>query len=233
MKATTNSIVEGVKKEYQDKEKSLVVMIKKAEEVTKQADTIKKNLEINATKKACELIRDKEQELEKKYQALGMKFYGYLLLMTSYGVLVTVLTGARNKVIVNDFKSFFGAIWSFLCMSFQSVFNVAKWSSKLGDMIPQEVIAFIVHWLLYLLVIVISFGSVGLGIYFLIKKFIPWFKEELADLTTLTVVLVTFALVVFFGVWLKGIIPIKINLLLLTVLAIASYSFLRVYTKPK
>ena len=233
MKATTNSIVEGVKKEYQDKEKSLVVMIKKAEEVTKQADTIKKNIEIDATKKACELIRDKEQELEKEYQTLGMKFYGYLLLMTSYGVLVTVLTGARNKVIVNDFKSFFGAIWSFLCMSFQSVFKVAKWSAKLGDMIPQEVIAFIVHWLLFLLVIVISFGSVGIGIYLFIKKFIPWFKEELADLLTLTVVLVTFALVVFFGVWLKGIIPIKINLLLLTVLAIASYSFLRVYTKPK
>lgn len=220
--------VETVKEQYASKQAELERKIASAEYRERQASTLEANLSHQADTRAQKLAENKlkalqgeyeakKRSLDSEYKTLTVGYEGFLLGCLLYGVLVTLFTAVRSEAFISDFKTFFITIWHFIVWLVESLVSLGEWASQLGDMIPQPIVAFIVHWLLWIL------ACIGLGIVIVILvltgffKWLEWFKENQADLVALSVFLVSLALIIFFAEVFKAFLPVNLLLLLLLV----------------
>ena len=220
--------VSAVKEQYSNKQAELERKIASAEYRERQASTLEANLSHQADTRAQKLAENKlkalqgeyeakKRSLDSEYKTLTVGYEGYLLGCLLYGVLVTLFTAVRSEAFISDFKTFFITIWHFIVWLVESLVSLGEWASQLGDMIPQPIVAFIVHWLLWIL------ACIGLGIAIVILvltgffKWLEWFKENQADLVALSVFLVSLALIIFFAEVFKAFLPVNLLLLLLLV----------------
>lgn len=221
--------VSSVKREYARKEQLLADERAEAQRRTQEAENQKQSLKADTEKRAKELVKAKVKSLEATYQAKTSSHYAYVTGVSMYAVLVTVLTAIRSETFVSDFKTFFEVIWGFLLTCFGWLENGANFVAQIGDKIPQEIVATIVHWLLWFIVL---FG-VGIGAVVLlligIAKLVSWYAEDYADNTSLGFALVSLALSIFFAEEIRAFLPI--NLLLLLIITHVLYVGVRWYVK--
>lgn len=220
--------VSAVKEQYANKQAELERKIASAEYRERQASTLEANLSHQADIRAQKLAENKlkalqgeyeakKRSLDSEYKTLTVGYEGFLLGCLLYGVLVTLFTAVRSEAFISDFKTFFITIWHFIVWLVESLVSLGEWASQLGDMIPQPIVAFIVHWFLWIL------ACIGLGIVIVILvltgffKWLEWFKENQADLVALSVFLVSLALIIFFAEVFKAFLPVNLLLLLLLV----------------
>lgn len=225
--------IEGVKREYAEKEKELAHTQYEAEGARSEAEALRKRQNELIKTKAKEMYRNTEKSLKTAYKAKETALEGAFFGSLAYGVLVTVLTAIRSKAFVSDFKGFFMAIWKFVQVFSDFALKTANWASQLGDMIPQEIVAVVVHWLLLILVLVLLCGGLGVLIIICIAKLFTGYTEKLdfADDWSLLVFLVSLAFSIFFADELRAFLPI--NLLLLNILVHAVYVLVRWYVKGR
>jgi len=223
--------VTSVKREYAEKERELAHTQYEAEASRSEAEALKKRQNELIKAKAKEMYQSKEKSLKMAYKSKETALEGVLFGSLAYGVLVTVLTAIGSKAFVSDFKSFFIAIWEFIQWFADFALNGANWASQLGDMIPQPIVATIVHWLILILVLVLLCGGLGALVIFCGVKLFTGYTEKLefADNYSLLVFLVSLALSIFFADELRAVLPI--NLLLLNILVHAVFVFIRWYVK--
>lgn len=220
--------VSAVKEQYASKQAELERKIASAEYRERQASTLEANLSHQADTRAQKLAENKlkalqgeyeakKRSLDSEYKTLTVGYEGFLLGCLLYGVLVTLFTAVRSEAFISDFKTFFITIWQFIVWLVESLVSLGEWASQLGDMIPQPIVAFIVHWLLWILACI----GLGIGIVILLLtgffKWLEWFKENQADLVALSVFLVSLALIIFFAEVFKAFLPVNLLLLLLLV----------------
>lgn len=220
--------VSDVKEQYASKQAELERKIASAEYRERQASTLEANLSHQADTRAQKLAENKlkalqgeyeakKRSLDSEYKTLTVGYEGFLLGCLLYGVLVTLFTAVRSEAFISDFKTFFITIWHFIVWLVESLVSLGEWASQLGDMIPQPIVAFIVHWLLWILACI----GLGIGIVILLLtgffKWLEWFKENQADLVALSVFLVSLALIIFFAEVFKAFLPVNLLLLLLLV----------------
>lgn len=220
--------VSAVKEQYASKQAELEKKIASAEYRERQASTLEANLSHQADTRAQKLAENKlkalqgeyeakKRSLDSEYKTLTVGYEGFLLGCLLYGVLVTLFTAVRSEAFISDFKTFFITIWHFIVWLVESLVSLGEWASQLGDMIPQPIVAFIVHWLLWILACI----GLGIGIVILLLtgffKWLEWFKENQADLVALSVFLVSLALIIFFAEVFKAFLPVNLLLLLLLV----------------
>lgn len=220
--------VSAVKEQYASKQAELERKIASAEYRERQASTLEANLSHQADTRAQKLAENKlkalqgeyeakKRSLDSEYKTLTVGYEGFLLGCLLYGVLVTLFTAVRSEAFISDFKTFFITIWHFIVWLVESLVSLGEWASQLGDMIPQPIVAFIVHWLLWILACI----GLGIGIVILLLtgffKWLEWFKENQADLVALSVFLVSLALIIFFAEVFKAFLPVNLLLLLLLV----------------
>ena len=223
--------VSSVKREYAKKEQELAQTQAEANRARTDAEATRKHQNELVRDKAMEMYQSKEKSLISAYKgkemALDGVFHGSLL----YGVLCTVFTAIRSEAFVSDFKTFFTKIVDFLTWLWNIVSVVAEWASQLGDMIPQETVAFLVHWLLVILVFVLCFGVLGILFLAGIVQFVGWYVDTMkfADNITLIELLVSLAISIFFADELRAVLPV--NLLLLNILVHIVYVLVRWYVK--
>lgn len=222
------AMVSAVKEQYASKQAELERKIASAEYRERQASTLEANLSHQADTRAQKLAENKlkalqgeyeakKRSLDSEYKTLTVGYEGFLLGCLLYGVLVTLFTAVRSEAFISDFKTFFITIWHFIVWLVESLVSLGEWASQLGDMIPQPIVAFIVHWLLWILACI----GLGIGIVILLLtgffKWLEWFKENQADLVALSVFLVSLALIIFFAEVFKAFLPVNLLLLLLLV----------------
>lgn len=220
--------VSAVKEQYASKQAELERKIASAEYRERQASTLEANLSHQADTRAQKLAENKlkalqgeyeakKRSLDSEYKTLTVGYEGFLLGCLLYGVLVTLFTAVRSEAFISDFKTFFITIWHFIVWLVESLVSLGEWASQLGDMIPQPIVAFIVHWLLWILACI----GLGIGIVILLLtgffKWLEWFNENQADLVALSVFLVSLALIIFFAEVFKAFLPVNLLLLLLLV----------------
>ena len=218
-----------------------------AESKAQEADRLKSHLKAveadlsgQIDKKAQNLVESKlnalhgvyeakQRSLDRKFKAKTASYDSCMLGLLLYGVLTTVFTAVRSEAFVSDFKTFFEVVWGFLLTCFGWLENGANFVAQIGDKIPQEIVATIVHWLLWFIVL---FG-IGIGAVVLlligIVKLVKWYAEEYADNTSLGFALVSLALSIFFAEEIRAFLPI--NLLLLLILVHIVYVLIRWYVK--
>lgn len=181
------------------------------------------------TKKLNALEKDykaKNKALNDKYDKMTAGYKGRYYMALYYGIVVTVLMAVLSEVFRNEVAVFFTTLFDGLCTIGQGLVDLGGLVAKLGDMIPQETVVFIVHWLLQ---IIVTVGAVA-GLMFLIvwgiSKFIAFFKEHYADELTVAVMLMALAIIVI-GADYVAMLPV--NLILLYILVFIGYLVVRAF----
>lgn len=221
--------VGSVKREYARKEQLLADERAEAQRRTKEAESLKQSIKADTKKQAKEMVQDKVKSLEATYQAKTSSHYAYVTGVSLYAVLVTLFTAIRSEAFVSDFKTFFGAIWSFILQCVGWLEIGANFVAQLGDKIPQEIVATIVHWLLFLVVLIGVGGGAVVLLLIGIAKLVSWYAEDYADNHSLGFALISLALSIFFAEEIRAIVPI--NLLLLLIITHVLYVGVRWYVK--
>lgn len=221
--------VQACKAEYERKEKELAIEQENAEKAKQDAEAAKTHQESKVMVKAAKMYLEEEKRLKKAYKAKEKAMHSAFLGTILYAVLVTVFAAIRSETFVGDFKTFFIAIWSFLCLCAEKLLKMANMASQLGDMIHQPIVAAIVHWVI-LIAVVLLVGGGAVFLLFLAGNYAyVHYRKDYADIMSLEVVLISMAVAVFFAEPIKAL--VSVNLLLLLILVHILYVGVRWYIK--
>ena len=157
-------------------------------------------------------ISDRKLTINKSYQHLQGEDY-----------ITSPKTEKSNRVI---------ELPEFLCREMEDYFGivgVAKALAQVGDRLPNETIAIMVHWLLFIIVIVGAIAVVGILIVIIEKKVTKLYRENCWDVISVGVTVTSLALAVYFGDWIKEL--VRLNLVALLLLVQTVYFGIRVYVR--
>lgn len=68
-------------------------------------------------------------------------FYGFVF----YSILTTTFSAIRSEVCKSDFKDLFLSLWIGVNYAFDWLIMTGKYAAKLGDKIPNHIVAVVVH----------------------------------------------------------------------------------------
>ena len=185
-----------------------------------------RNCDRKAYQQAKERYEHQRNGLEKKYKAKTVGFDAMLIVLLWYAIMTTVFAAMRSGIFLGDFTAFFEVLWNGICQSCKWIVGVAKALAQVGDRIPNEMIAIIVHWLLFIIVIAVV---IGVLIVIVEKKVTKAYRENSWDVISAGAAVISLAVAVYFGDWIKFF--VKLNLVALLLLVQAVYVGIRAYVK--
>lgn len=187
------------------------------------------NCDYKAYQQAKERYEHQRNGLEKKYKAKIVRFEATIVVLWWYAIVTTIFAAMRCEIFLDDFTAFFAALWNGICQSCKWIVGVTKALAHMGDRIPNETIVIMVHWLLFIIVIVGVAGAVGVLIVIVEKKITKLYRENCWDVIIVGVAVTSLALAVYFGEWIKDF--ANLNLVALLLLVQVVYVGIRVYVK--
>lgn len=116
-------------------------------------------------------------------------------------------------------------IGDFLLQVINWIIATADFVARYGSIIPQKIIAALLHWLLWIIVMIGIAGVTGLVILQAGRKFFRFFKENQADEISVFVGLLDMAIVIFLADEMKAI--LSINLMWLFLITFMGYTAIR------
>ena len=188
-----------------------------------------RNCDRKAYQQAKERYEHQRNGLEKKYKAKAVGFEAMLIVLLWYAIVTTVFAAIRSETFLDDFTAIFDALWNGIRQSCKWIVGVAKALAQVGDRIPNETIAIMVHWLLFIIVIVGAIAVVGILIVIIENKVTKLYRENCWDVISVGVTVTSLALPVYFGDWIKAL--VRLNLVALLLLVQVVYVGIRVYVK--
>ena len=186
-----------------------------------------RNCDRRAYQQAKERYEHQRNGLEKKYKAKIVGFDAMLVVLWWYAIVTTIFAAIRSETFLSDFTAFVDTVWNGICQSGKWIVDVGNALAQAGDRIPNETMAIVAHWLLFIIVIVGAAVAVGVLIVIVEKKVTKVYRENCWDVISVGVAVTSVALVVYFGDWIKGF--VKLNLVVLLLLVQAVYVGIRVY----
>ena len=186
-----------------------------------------RNCDRRAYQQAKERYEHQRNGLEKKYKAKIVGFDAMLVVLWWYASVTTIFAAMRSETFLSDFTAFVGTVRKGLCQSGKWIADVGNALAQVGDKIPNDTMAIVAHWLLFVIVIVGAAVVVGLLIVIAEKKVSKVYRENCWDMISVGVAVTSVALVVYFGDWIKDF--VKLNLVVLLLLVQAVYVGIRVY----
>lgn len=188
-----------------------------------------RNCDRKAYQQAKERYEHQRNGLEKKYRSKTVGFDAMLIVLLWYAIVTTVFAAIRSGIFLGDFTAFFEVLWNGIRQSCKWIVGVAKALAQVGDRMPNEMIAIIVHWLLFIIVIAGVAGVIGVLIVIVEKKVTKAYRENCWDVISVGMAVIGLAVAVYFGDWIKAL--VKLNLVALLLLVQAVYVGIRVYVK--
>ncbi len=179
----------------------------------------------NNNSKMLRQHKKKMSELNAKYQAMVVGYRGMVYFTMFYSILTTIITAWKTETFAKDVAAFVMAIKDGVILIVGWISAAASFVAQLGDMIPQEVVATIVHWILVVGVYGVIIGAIGWLIFVLGKKYARFFKDKQADEISVFVGLITLAMGVFTSDLIKSI--LSINLVGLMIVMFVGYTVVR------
>ena len=186
-----------------------------------------RNCDRRAYQQAKERYEHQRNGLEKKYRSKAVGFDAMLIVLWWYAIVTTVFAAIRSETFLGDFTAFVDTVWNGICQFGKWIVNVGNALAQAGDRIPNETMAIVAHWLLFIIVIVGASAAVGVLIVIVEKKVSKVYRENCWDVISVGVAVTSVALVVYFGDWIKGF--VKLNLVVLLLLVQAVYVGIRMY----
>ena len=187
------------------------------------------NCDRTAYQKAKEKCDNRKIQLEKKYKNMTAGYKILMFLLAWYSIATTLFTAILSPVFLNDCITFFGTIGKGMVSLFQEFVTGADSFGQLSDGISNSVISGIVYWLIAAIVMGILFIITGLIIVWLGYQVGKIYWKYCWDIISIMVALMSIAIAIYFGEWIKSVIPI--NLIVLLLLVHVVYIGIRCYVK--
>ena len=179
--------------------------------------------------KAKERYDTQREKLAVRYKAKTTMHEALIFLLIWYSASTTIFQMIQKKEFLTDCRTFFDTIAAFTQTIADWIIQTGKEAAQISNGLSNPVIAGIVCWIIRILIcggcLVVAgilFAVIGIRITKLYKKYC-W------DMITIMVTLISLAITIYFGDWIKMVLPFNLLLLLLFVQAI--YVAIRWYVK--
>ena len=152
-----------------------------------------------------------------------------MFLLIWYSASTTLFQMIQSKVCISDCRIFFGAIGTFTQTIAGWIALIGKNVAQISNGISNPVIAGIIYWLIRILICGGCLVGAGILVAFIGIKIAGLYKKYCWDMITILVTLISLEITIYFGDWIKTVLPI--NMLFLLLLVQLVYVGIRWYVK--
>lgn len=179
--------------------------------------------------KAKEKYDTQREKLEGRYKTKTVMYESLMFLLMWYSASTTVFQMIQSKVFLSDCRTFFDTIAAFIQTIADWLIQIGKEVAQISDGLSDPVIAGIMYWLIRILICGGCLVVAGILVTMIGIRIAKLYKKYCWDVITIMVTLMSLAITIYFGDWIKAILPI--NLLLLLLLVQVIYVAIRWYLK--
>ena len=187
------------------------------------------NCKQTAYLKAKEKYDMQREKLAGRYKTKTAMYEALMFLLIWYSVSTTLFQMIRSKVFISDCRIFFGAIGTFTQTIAGWIALIGKNVAQISNGISNPVIAGIIYWLIGILICGGCLVGAGILVAFIGIKIAGLYKKYCWDMITILVTLISLEIAIYFGDWIKTVLPI--NMLFLLLLVQLVYVGIRWYVK--
>ena len=170
-----------------------------------------------------------KEKYDTQREKLAGRYKSILFLLAWYSLTTTIFQAVQSKVFFADCGIFFHNLAGLIWTATEWIIHMGKNVAQVSNGIANPVISEIVYRLILILIVVGFMAGIGALSVFTGIKTAELYKKNCLDILTIMVMLASMASVVYFGEWIKTILPV--NLLLLLLLVQAMYVGIRWYVK--
>ena len=179
--------------------------------------------------KAKEKYDAQREKLAGRYKTKTAMYEALMFLLIWYSVSTTLFQMIRSKIFISDCVVFFDTIETFTQTIAGWVVLTGKNMAQISDGISNPVIAGIIYWLIRILVCGGCLVGAGILLAFIGIKIAMLYKKYCWDIITILVTFISMAIAIYFGDWIKTVLPF--NLLFFLLLVQVIYVGIRWYVK--
>ena len=179
--------------------------------------------------KAKERYDTQREKLAGRYKAKTVMYEALMFLLIWYSASTTLFQMIRSKVFISDCGRFFDTIATFIQTIAGCIVPTGKNVAQISDGISNPVIAGIIYWLIRILICGGCLVGAGILVAFIGIKIAGLYKKYCWDMITILVTLISLEIAIYFGDWIKTVLPI--NMLFLLLLVQLVYVGIRWYVK--
>ena len=187
------------------------------------------NCKQTAYLKAKERYDTQREKLAGRYKTKTAMYEALMFLLIWYSVSTTLFQMIRSKVFISDCRRFFDTIATFIQTIAGWIILAGKNMAQISNGISNPVVVGIIYWLIRILVCGGCLVGAGILIAFIGIKIVGLYKKYCWDMITIMVILISMAIAIYFGDWIKTVLPV--NLLFLLLLVQVIYVGIRWYVK--
>ena len=179
--------------------------------------------------KAKERYDTQREKLAGRYKEKTVMYEALMFLLIWYSASTTLFQMIQSKVFISDCRIFFGAIGTFTQTIAGWIALIGKNVAQISNGISNPVIAGIIYWLIRILICGGCLVGAGILVAFIVIKIAGLYKKYCWDMITILVTLISMEIAIYFGDWIKTVLPI--NMLFLLLLVQLVYVGIRWYVK--
>ena len=179
--------------------------------------------------KAKERYDTQREKLAGRYKAKTVVYEALMFLLIWYSVSTTIFQMIQSKAFISDCVVFFDAIATFTQTIAGWIIQTGKEAAQISNGISNPVIDRIIYWLIRILICGGCLVGVGILLAFIEIKIAGLYKKYCWDMITILVTLISLEIAIYFGDWIKTVLPI--NMLFLLLLVQLVYVGIRWYVK--
>lgn len=179
--------------------------------------------------KAKEKYDTQREKLTGRYKTKTAMYEALMFLLIWYSVSTTLFQMIRSKVFISDCMVFFDTIATFVQTIAGWLVLIGKNVAQISNGISNLVVAGIIYWLIRILICGGCLVGAGILVAFIGIKIAGLYKKYCWDMITILVTLISLEIAIYFGDWIKTVLPI--NMLFLLLLVQLVYVGIRWYVK--
>ena len=187
------------------------------------------NCNLTAYLKAKEKYDTQREKLAGRYKTKTAMYEALMFLLIWYSVSTTLFQMIRSKIFISDCVVFFDTIATFTQTIAGWVVLAGKNVAQISNGISNPVVAGIIYWLIRILICGGCLVGAGILLAFIGIKIAGLYKKYCWDMITILVTLISMAIAIYFGDWIKTVLPINLLFFLLFVQLV--YVGIRWYVK--
>ena len=187
------------------------------------------NCKQTAYLKAKEKYDMQREKLAGRYKTKTAMYEALMFLLIWYSVSTTLFQMIRSKIFISDCVVFFDTIATFTQTIAGWVVLAGKNVAQISDGISNPVVAGIINWLIRILICGGCLVGAGILVAFIGIKIAGLYKKYCWDMITILGTLISLEIAIYFGDWIKTVLPI--NMLFLLLLVQLVYVGIRWYVK--
>ena len=222
--------LEGKEEELDNREAEIQRQeLELSQEIEKEAEILTEGLrhDLEAEFKRKEdhiwqMSQRRERATADKYKKLTIRYQAEFTIVLFYAVIATALKVISTPEIIADAIQFFVNLWNTLVGFVVDVIGFGHTVAGISQFIPNPTVSGIVFWVLQILITVIAIGIVFLTIYSLIITYVRYMKANQSDRYTVIIAITVLAFTVFLSGVIKGITPINLFALQISLFLICS-----------